>query len=131
MFSSVAQSGNGSISTLQILNSGLGYVNNETVTLTSQDGLNSASGKANVATQGVGTKYYNSSRGFLSDNKYLHDGDFYQNFSYEIRTSIPLDEYFDTVKNVLHVAGKKLFGRMVISSNTVSTITGNSVVSTS
>lgn len=131
LFSSVAQSGNGSISTLQILNSGLGYVNNETVTLTSQDGLNSASGKANVSTQGVGTKYYNSSRGFLSDNKYLHDGDFYQNFSYEIRTSIPLDEYFDTVKNVLHVAGKKLFGRMVISSNSVSTITGNSVVSTS
>jgi hypothetical protein len=131
VFDSVAQSGNGSINTLQILNSGLGYVNNETVTISSQDGLNTASGKANVATQGVGTKYYNSTRGFLSNNKYLHDGDFYQNYSYEIRTSIPLDEYFDTVKNVLHVAGKKLFGRLVVTSNTVSTISGNSVVSTS
>ena len=131
VFDSLAQSGNGSINTLQILNSGLGYVNNETVTISSQDGLNSASGKANVATQGVGTKYYNSTRGFLSNNKYLHDGDFYQNYSYEIRTSIPLDEYFDTVKNVLHVAGKKLFGRLVVTSNTVSTISGNSVVSTS
>lgn len=106
---------NGTITIATVVDSGFGYENDEGVTITSLDGLRVATGQANVASQGIGTGYYSSTRGFLDDNKYIHDGDYYQNYSYEIQTSIPLDKYSDVLKTVLHVSGKKLFGRVVTS----------------
>ncbi len=106
---------NGTITIATVVDSGFGYENNEGLTLLSLDGLRAASGSANVATQGVGAGYYSSTRGFLDDAKYIHDGEYYQNYSYEIQTSLPLDKYNEVLKQVLHISGKKLFGRVVTS----------------
>lgn len=108
-------SSEGRITSLNVFDSGYGYVNDEGVTITSTDGLRVASGQANVARQGIGEGYYSSTRGFLDDNKFIFDGDYYQNFSYEIQSSLPLDKYSEVLKQVLHISGNKLFGRVVIS----------------
>jgi len=104
----------GTISGLEVTDSGTGYINNEGVNVSSLDGSRFASAKANVSTSGIGTGYYSSTRSFLDDTKYIQDGEYYQNFSYEIQTSIPVEKYFDTLKQVLHVAGKKMYGRVLL-----------------
>lgn len=104
---------NGSIASIDILSSGFGYENDETINITSLDNSKVASAKANVGFNGFGEGYYSSTKGFLDSNKYIHDGEFYQNFSYEIQTSIPFDTYFSVLKETLHVAGKKMYGRVV------------------
>lgn len=118
----------GTISNVTVISSGLGYEDNEGVTLLSLDGLRAASGQANVSNQGIGAGYYSSTRGFLDDNKYIHDGNYYQNFSYEVQTSIPLEKYFDTLKQVLHVAGKKIFGRVLTQPELNLQVAGNTTI---
>lgn len=118
----------GTISNVSILSSGFGYEDDEGIQLISLDGLRVATGQANVFNQGIGAGYYSSTRGFLDDNKYIHDGDYYQNFSYEVQTSIPLEKYYETLKQVLHVAGKKIFGRVVTSPELNLTVTGNTTI---
>lgn len=114
----------GTISQLQIIDSGLGYEDKEGIQILSLDGLRAASAQANVATQGIAQGYYSSTRGFTDNNKYIIDSDYYQNFSYEVQTSIPIDKYFDTLKQVLHVSGKKLFGRVLKTPTANLTLTG-------
>jgi hypothetical protein len=48
--------------------------------------------------------------GFLSSNKYLQDNFFYQEYSYQIRSSHALSEYESVATQLVHPAGTKLFG---------------------
>lgn len=52
--------------------------------------------------------------GFLSDKKYLIDSDYYQDFSYEIISDIEPDLYMQIVKDLVHPAGFKLFGKLLV-----------------
>lgn len=124
-------SSEGKITSLEVTDSGFGYVDNETVTINTLDGLKSATGQANVSKQGVGTGYYSSTRGFLDDNIKIFDGDYYQNYSYEIQSAIPLDKYSEVLKQVLHISGKKLFGRVVTAPVANVVITSNSTITIS
>jgi len=53
---------------------------------------------------------YIDTKGWLSWNNRLQDGDFYQEYSYVIRVSELVDRYVDVLKRVLHPAGTKFFG---------------------
>lgn len=113
--------GNGTVSSLIVQSSGIGYVNAESVVFTAQDG----SGRFGLARtvlgkQGTGTGYYSSTKGFLSDNKYIQDGFFYQNFSYEVKSSLDLTKYYTMVRDVVHTAGTALYGA-VVKKTTIST----------
>ena len=55
--------------------------------------------------------YWDGTDGFLDSDKLLQDGYYYQNFSYEITSLVPFDEYKDIVEKLIHPAGMKLFGR--------------------
>lgn len=122
-------SSEGRITAVEVTDSGLGYVDLESVQLLSLDGVRAANGQANVSKQGIGTGYYSSTRGFLDDNKFIFDGEYYQNYSYEVQSPIPLDKYSEVLKSILHISGKRLFGRVVtaptanVSINTNSSIT--------
>lgn len=117
------QSSSGTVKSLQVYTSGFGYVNSEIVSFFSQDMSRSGSVKTILGKQGVGQGAYKSSNGFLSADKYLQDGDYYQEYSYEIRSSLDFNKYSDMLTRALHVAGNKMFGRPVLSSqsNTVTT----------
>lgn len=113
----------GSISQISIVDSGYAYEQEEVITLSSNTGLTSARGRAILSKQGVGQGYFSSTRGFLNSDKYLHDGDFYQSFSYQVKASVPLDVYGDTLKKLSHIAGTKLFGNLVRVSSVNTSIT--------
>ena len=108
----------GSVSGLQVLDSGFGYSNGDVVTFKSLDGTKSGLADAIVSQQGQGAGFYTSSRGFLDDDKIVQDDRYWQEFSYEIRTNVPLNTYADIFKKVLHVAGTALFGAVFLTSNT-------------
>lgn len=121
-------SSSGSISALKLVDSGIGFEQDEGVDIVSTDGLRSATGKANIIKHGVGEGYYSSTRGFLDNNKYIHDGNYYQDYSYEVQSALPFDKYSDLLKQLLHVSGTKLFGKVVISTVANSNITSTSSV---
>lgn len=113
----------GSISSTSIIDSGYAYEDGENITLTSNTGSTPARGYAVLTKQGVGEGYFGSTKGFLNSDKYLHDGDFYQTFSYQVKASVPLDVYGDTLKKLSHIAGTKLFGNLVRVSSVNTSIT--------
>ena len=104
----------GQITSLQVIDSGVGYSNGDIVQYTSEDGTRSGSIKVINDGNGIGKGYYKSSKGFLSEDMYVHDGDYYQEYSYEILSKISVDRYSDMFKKVMHTAGTKFFGSAVV-----------------
>ena len=115
----------GSLTSIQVIDSGFGYEQDEGVSMTSAAG-ETATGKSNVTRYGIGSGYYASKDGFLSDVKKIHDGEYYQEYSYEVQSPIPLDKYTNILREILHVAGTKLFGKVKLSSTV-----NNNIISTS
>lgn len=58
--------------------------------------------------------FYNDTGGFLSDNVKLQDNDFYQEFSYVIRSGAPFEQYQEIIDKMIHPAGMKAFGEQLI-----------------
>ncbi len=76
------------------------------------DILKPSDGKWNAATQ-----KWLTNDGFLSDTKYLQDSYYYQSFSYVIKTGQGLAVWRDYVKKILHPAGFRFFGEILIQSS--------------
>lgn len=68
---------------------------------------------------------YISSRGHLSSDCRLQDGFFYQDFSYVIKSNLPIDTFRGIVKRLVHPAGTGLFAETTNESNPI--ISGNAV----
>lgn len=100
----------GVVTDLSVQDSGFGYIDQEIVTLTSEDSIYQVTAVALLEKQGVGSGYYASTGGFLDSDKKLHDNDYYQEYSYEVETKVPFDKYVDVLKSITHVAGTKMFG---------------------
>lgn len=109
-----AATSNGSVANLEVITSGFGYVDGETVTFyNSEDSTQTGTATLHLEKQGLGAGYYRSTGGFLSSNKYIQDGNYYQEYSYEILSKLPFERYADMIKRVIHVAGTKVFGSYV------------------
>lgn len=123
---------NGTVTSLEIIDSGIGYRNNEQMLYNSEDFTRAGTAIANVAGVGTGSGFYKTSRGFLSSVSKIHDGDFYQEYSYEVLSRLPLDRYADTFKKVMHTAGTRFFGGVSITSSAnVSSIHADSSINIS
>ena len=106
----IVQTANGVATAMDVQDSGFGFIDQETITLTSPGSNYQITAIVNLGKQGVGSGFYLSTGGFLSSDKRLHDGDYYQDFSYDIETSIPFASYFEVLHKIAHVAGTKAFG---------------------
>jgi hypothetical protein len=82
---------NGAATVIEVVDSGFGFKNNETI----------------IFTKGSITD------GFLSNTKKIFDGYYYQQYSYDILSSISRDKYEDIVNLITHVAGTKMFSTFV------------------
>jgi len=118
---------NGSVTSLSVINSGFAYEDGESINIEIDTNQYIATGYANLINQGVGEGYFKSTRGFLNSDKYIHDGDFYQFYSYQVQTQLPLLVYGETLKKLMHVAGTKLFGNVIKVSNVDVTIKSSGV----
>lgn len=107
------QTAKGAVTRLEVVDSGFGYIPGETVQFISNNGLHAGLAKAQLGKKGVSEGFYSNRNGFISDSKYVFDGEYYQEYSYEVRTSVTADKYAEMLKKVLHVAGTKAFSAVV------------------
>ena len=67
--------------------------------------------------------YYSSDRGKLGvSNQKILDSDFYQDYSYVIKSKTPIDVWRDLIKSTTHPAGFKLFGQVDVESSSNTTM---------
>ena len=105
------------LGSVKVVDSGFGYEQREEVSLVSLANSSLvASGTALLIKQGQGRGKFLSTRGFLSSDKYITDSYFYQDYSYEVRSSIVFNKYSDLLKKLWHPAGVEKFGRVLVSS---------------
>jgi hypothetical protein len=102
------------VTSLKVIDSGFAYTNSELIQYTSEDKKRSGTAKAVIDGVGTSKGYYKSSLGFLSDDIMLQDGDFYQEYSYEVISKISFDKWSEMFKKVMHMAGTKFFGSVEI-----------------
>ena len=102
---------NGAVGSLVVVDSGYGYERFDISSFARENDPEATVGlaKAIVERQGKGEGFYEYTKGFLSQDKYIHDGDFYQDYSYELVSRVPFERYSEMLKKVLHVAGTKMF----------------------
>lgn len=111
----------GRVERLGLETSGYGYEDGETLTFFSLSDP-SKTGLASISTDthGVGAGYYMSKGGLPSGRTYFQDNDYYQEFSYEIQTTVQQDTYKQMFDQVLHVAGTKGFSSYLSIENVIS-----------
>jgi len=114
----------GRISEVRVTNSGFGYLNEEIIFLTDAAGNRLAKGQLFADAQGITAGFWGSETSHMNGYKpdgttyydsksRVHDSDFYQEFSYQIRSTIDFDSYKDTLKQNVHLAGTRIFGSFV------------------
>lgn len=106
-------SANGIATKVEVIDSGYGYVDGETAELVSEKSQFTITGSLGIQNQGKGTGYWKTDTSHLSSDKKIHDNYYYQDFSYDIRCGLSLDKYSRLAKEMLHVAGTKMFGTVV------------------
>ena len=103
----------GRISEVKIINSGIGYIDGETVDLIDDEGTVHATGKLSCLTQGITEGYFGNYNSHIQPSNKIRDNDFYQEYSYEIQGVIDPQEYEEVLKRTVHPAGTKSFNRFV------------------
>ena len=106
------------VQTVAIKNSGFGYntpfeeiqVYNSTQANTSKI----TKGVINLGAVGSQEGFWQTTDGFLDSNKYIQDSYYYQEYSYEIKSSRSLDKYLSILKDVFHPVGNQPFGKALI-----------------
>lgn len=110
------QNANGSVRSLEMIDTGFGYLEDEIASFYSLDRTRIGTAKVNLGRSGFSEGFYRDKNGFLSDSKKIFDGEYYQEYSYEIRTGVTSDKYSEMLKKILHVAGTKAFFAVFLSS---------------
>lgn len=120
----------GRITAVNVIDSGYGYINNTQVDVIDSDGNVAAKGTISARGQGSTGGYWSSLNshlnGYVSRNgsldyfqsgKFIQDSRYYQEYSYEIRSKLDLNTYEESLKEITHVAGTKVFGRFNLEEN--------------
>lgn len=103
----------GNIQTINIIDPPIG-INGSPYTLDTTEGGSGADITISQGTELLIPGYYRNDDGHLSSSKVLQDGDYYQEYSYVIKSSQNIDAYREVVMDVLHPAGMKMFGQINI-----------------
>ena len=120
----ITKTANGVISKVAVTNAGSGFVRTDPLILfnTTRSAVNAtAAGLLSAPISYTGR--YNDVKGFLSWSNKLQDNRYYQEYSYVLRSPQVLNTYKEIVKNVVHPAGMRLFGDVLINIDINSTTT--------
>lgn len=110
----------GGVRGLDILDTGVNYTVKDAITATISNS-GQGTGGVLVATGGAGTRqsegYWKTDDGLLSSSKKIQDNDYYQDYSYVVRSSLNISEYRDATRKMVHPAGLKQFGEYLITNS--------------
>lgn len=111
--------GTGLIGEIRVYDSGLRYnANTRHITMKKiGDPSKSALVNANLGPIGKSVGYYDDTKGFTSEDKYLYDGHYYQDYSYVIKSSHSIEYYIDILKKTVHSAGNAVYGITNLNAN--------------
>ena len=124
----------GSIKKISIKKSGVNFFNQVTGTIINDTGTNSTATilfNPTAVTNYPG--FFRSNNGKLSSDKKIQDGNYYQEFSYDLRSGLSIDKYFSVLNKIIHPAGMKMFGSILLQSKLnveVDGISGLSIITT-
>lgn len=112
----VTQFAVGKILSVDVTNSGFGYVDNSEVSITDSFGNILAVGIADARGQGRIEGRWSSKESHLNyqDGKVLQDSNYYQEYSYKISSKTDINTYKNTLTEISHLAGTKMFGQFVL-----------------
>lgn len=99
---------------LKVVDSGKNFKQGQLVTFYNEDKSKFISCSINLDAIGIEEGYWENTNSFLSYDKFLRDNYYYQDFSYEIRSSKSINQYFSILKEIVHPAGTICFGRIYI-----------------
>jgi hypothetical protein len=117
----------GGIKAVQVTDFGLGFVNTPTPTIhTTSGGGATLTPRLGLVAQTAGQWLPGRDGGvggaptttdsFASSNKVIQDSYYWQDFSYDLRFGQTINKYRDVVKALLHPAGMKMFGTVLLKS---------------
>ena len=106
----------GSVSQLDVIDSGYNFIDLEGVTFASQDGKREGQARGYLGKQGVSKGTIFDEGSFLSAGKYLFDGYYWQEYSYDIQAPVTKDVFEQNYMQTMHVAGTKMFSTFTYSS---------------
>lgn len=114
--------GNGIIGTASIYNSGYGFNTNNITIDAYLESNTEKTATMTIITGALGIEEgaWKDTRGFLNSDKYIHDSNYYQEYSYEVQFTKSLDKYVEMLKQVMHPTGNRLFGKAVVYENKLS-----------
>jgi hypothetical protein len=102
--------GNGTITAVEVIDSGYGYIENENINLISNTNPSIVTGSSIIYRSGRGNGRWLNRRSFPSDVMYIQDGLFYQNYSYQVIAQRMLSSYETLTRDLVHPSGVALFG---------------------
>jgi hypothetical protein len=105
----------GGVKKIAILNSGLNYGADVVLQIFSKN-TNRRTARV-VAQRSAITKYpgyFSGNRGKVSSTKKIPDGNYYQDFSYELKSEVSFSTYFDILKKLIHPSGTRMFGSVLV-----------------
>lgn len=100
----------GAVTAISVDVSGFNFNDDELITFGT--GNNAGQGLSVLGGIGTGEGYYKNKGGFLSSTKKIFDGYYYQDYSYDVISSLSLETYKTLLKEVVHMAGMNLFGTL-------------------
>jgi hypothetical protein len=110
VISTVVVLSSGIVAEVEIIDSGIGYVNGSAANLIDTDGNVATRGILSLGKSGRGAGFWLTNTSHLNEKK-LHDNYYYQEYSYEVIVNNSFDRYEEILRNLLHVSGTELFGR--------------------
>ena len=116
----------GGIKKLSIVNSGLNYGGDVVVDVFNQNGVKNSRvfALSSAITEYPG--YFSGNSGKASANKRIQDSDYYQVYSYVLRAKVSFDTYFETLKQIVHPAGTKMIGSVLVNTALENAISASS-----
>jgi hypothetical protein len=107
----------GAINTIDILDYGVNFIEGDgiTVEIDTKDGTNASIGVSGGGSVHMSRGFYGGSDHLVSSKSKMQDNHYYQDFSYVVRSGLPLYKYKNTIKKIIHPAGYVLFGDYLLS----------------
>lgn len=105
---------NGAIIQVRTIDSGFSYRNGERITLEKPDKPKASAAEGIIRLSGVANSqgYYASTRSHLDSLRgIIHDGYYYQEYSYVLNSPIHFDRYKEVIKKLCHPSGQIAFGQ--------------------
>jgi len=106
----------GSINAIEFLDRGINFNTDDSITstITTKNGTGAVFGATGGAVNHPTRGYYLSDNGLLSSTNKLQDNYYYQDFSYVIRSELPITNYRDAIKKLVHPSGYAVFGDLLL-----------------